>query len=144
MLEIKKYFNNDLSLQFQSLFNNDVTFIKNTPSFYVFFFYNSGYSGQFTCAITNFWTHWISCKPSRHIKHHKNNKYTREDSSPVHINITKSAKITKLQASLFMYLSYFGLWVLFSHHETWECRMHDHNPIQLINIPQIKGCRYKN
>jgi hypothetical protein len=44
MLKIKKYFNNYLSLQYQSLFNNVVT-SKTSQSFYVFFFNNPGCLG---------------------------------------------------------------------------------------------------
>jgi hypothetical protein len=46
------------------------------------YFDNPGCPGQLTCTTTNSRIHWISCKPSRQVRHRGDNKYACRGLNP--------------------------------------------------------------
>jgi hypothetical protein len=46
------------------------------------FFYLCGCLGQLARTTTNLTAHWTPCKPSRHVRHHEDNRHAHEDSNP--------------------------------------------------------------
>jgi hypothetical protein len=49
---------------------------------YFFFFFLRGCPGQFARTTTNLTTHWISCKPSEHVRHRRSDRHAQWGSNP--------------------------------------------------------------
>jgi hypothetical protein len=49
---------------------------------FLVFFYLRGCPGQFACTTTNPTVHWISCKPSEHVRHRGDDRRAQGGSNP--------------------------------------------------------------